>query len=156
MVFGFGKGSLELSLKKHNFSPGDTIRGKVSLKLKKVIKAKKLAVVFAGKKRIIQSSISFRRGSRRRSTRTKTVYVHKFELKLDGKKEYSKGEYSFEIAIPNDILQRALRMKGALGTAIKAIQLMEGAVSRIEWYVEAYLDIPMGLDVRKKVQINIT
>jgi|GEM_PF-4695155 len=34
MVFGLGTGKIEIVLEKLSFSPGDTIKGKVSLKLK--------------------------------------------------------------------------------------------------------------------------
>ncbi|MCK4491033.1 MAG: hypothetical protein KAU03_00310, partial [Candidatus Altiarchaeales archaeon] len=50
MVFGLSKGDIEISLEKYNFSPGDTIKGKVSLKLKKPVNAKQLRLVFVGEK----------------------------------------------------------------------------------------------------------
>ena len=35
MVFGFGRGKIKILIDKFNFSPGETVTGKVSLELKK-------------------------------------------------------------------------------------------------------------------------
>ncbi|MFH1664242.1 MAG: hypothetical protein ABH986_05580 [archaeon] len=154
-MFGFGKGKIELVLEKYNFKQGETIKGKVSVKMNKPTKAKELRVLFAGEKTTSSSSVSF--GSTRDNTKkTKKVFVHRFEMPLDGEKEYTQGEYPFEIAIPAGILEAGGSLpEGAAGTAIKTIQFLSGSSSRIQWFVEAKLDIEKSFDVSKKVQINV-
>ena len=74
-------------------------------------------------------------------------------MPLDGEKEYIEGEYNFEIKIPANVLQA--QPGGAVGDIIKGIQLLSGKDVRISWHVIAKLDIPSGIDVSKKVQVNI-
>jgi len=151
MVFGFGKGKIEVFLEKYNFSPGDSIKGKISLKLKKPTRAKGLKVGLVGEK----TKTEFGRTSgKRMSTRRSKTHFFDFEMPLDGEKEYLKGEYNFKIKIPKNVLQTRAP-EGAAGDIIKGIQLLSGKDIRISWYVIAKLDIPSGLDVSKKVQVNI-
>lgn len=153
MVLGLGKGKIELQLEKYNLHPGDTIKGTVTLKLKKPVHARALKIRFIGEQITSKTSIHGNQVSRSSST----TYIHKFEMPLDGEKEYFNENYTFEITIPNDILQRTnIPMEGAIGNLVKAAQILGGMNRRINWYVEAKLDVPKGLDVRKKTQINIT
>ena len=158
---------MEVALEKHNFSPGEIIKGTVSFKLKKPTQAEQLVVTFAGvrhaTKRVRNRSMS---SSRRRggmssgpsySTQTRQDFIHKFELALDEGNEYSDGEYPFEIKIPENVIPQdpTEDMEGALGTVVKTAKFLGGGSSRIEWYVEAKLDIPKSIDVNKKIDINI-
>jgi len=152
-MFGFGKGKIEIILEKYNFKPGETIKGKLSVKMKKPTKAKALKVMFAGEKTSSASPISF--GPKQERRKSDRVFVHKFEMPLDGEKEYTEQEYDFEIAVPADILSRGTGPGGTLGTALQAAQFLSGTSSRTEWYVQATLDIEKSLDVNKKVQVNI-
>ncbi len=154
-MFGFGKGKIELILEKYNFRPGETIKGKVSIKMNKPTKAKELRVEFAGIKNISTNNISFGKGINT-SKKTKTEFIHDFKMPLDGEKEYTQGEYSFEITIPAGILGAGGSLpEGAAGTAIKTLQFLGGNSTRIQWFVQATLDIEKSLDLNKKVQINI-
>ncbi len=145
MVFGFGKGKIEVSLEKYNFSPGEIIKGKISLKLKKPTRAKALKVGLVGEKKTTQ----YRTSS---SSQSKTHFFD-FEMPLDGEKEYLEGDYNFEIKIPANVLQ--VQPGGAVGDIVKGIQLLSGKDVKISWHVIAKLDIPSGIDVSKKVQVNI-
>jgi len=147
MVFGFGKGRIEVFLEKYNFSPGETIKGRISLKLKKPTRAKALKVGLVGE----ETKREFEKTSGTRQTKT---HFFDFEMPLDGEKEYLEGEYNFEIKIPANVLQTPTP-GGAVGDIIKGIQLLSGKDIRISWYVIAKLDIPSGFDVSKKVQVNI-
>jgi len=146
MVFGFGKGKFEIILEKYNFSPGETIKGRILMKLKKPTQAKALKVGLVGEKKTTQ----YRKTS---SSQSKTHFFD-FEMPLDGEKEYLEGEYNFEIKIPSSVLQRPAP-GGAVGDIVKGIQLLSGKDVRINWYVIAKLDIPSGFDVSKRVQVNI-
>ena len=162
-MFGFGKGKIEVILEKVNFKPGDTIKGKIKVKMKKPTKARQLKVVFAGTKTTSSSSVgignsNFRIGMKtgnRQERKTTTEFIHKFEVSLDGEKEYTESEYNLEILVPADIMQRGSAPKGNMGTALKAVQFLSGSSNRIEWFIQATLDIDKGLDVNKKVQINV-
>ncbi len=149
MVFGFGKGKIEVFLEKYNFSPGETIKGRITLKLKKPIRAKALKVGLVGEKATAQYGRTSDRGI---STSRRKTHFYDFEMPIDGEKEYVEGEYNFEIKIPANVLQAP---RGAVGDVIKGIQLLSGKDVRISWHVISKLDIPSGLDVSKKVQVNI-
>jgi len=151
MVFGFGKGKIEVILEKYNFSPGESIKGRISLKLKKPIEAKALKVGLVGEKATTEFGKTSGRGM---STSQSKTHFYDFEMPLDGKKEYLEGEYNFEIKIPANVLQTP-SPGGAVGDIVKGIQLLSGKDVRISWHVIAKLDIPSGIDVTKKVQVNI-
>ncbi len=159
MIFGLGAGKIEISLEKYIFSPGEIIKGKVSFELKKPTLAKKLKIILAGVK-ITKSQHHDSRGAS--STQTESDFIHHFEMPLDGEKEYSKGEYQFEIKVPDNILGAASipggGQGGILGAVLKTAEVlgkMSGATSRIDWYLEASLEIPGAFDVKKKVEISI-
>ncbi len=146
-LFNFGIGGIELKLEGYEFAPGETIRGHASLKLKKPIKARKLRIALFG----MQETRQLRAGSGRSYSQD---CIFNFEKPLDGEKEYLAGEYDFELKIPANVLEGP-HGSGPLGTLAKTAQFLGGQISNVKWFVEASLDIPMGLDVRKKIQINI-
>jgi len=164
-MFGFGKGKIENTLDKFNYKPGETIKGKVSLELKKPMKAKRLKLFFYGEKTTRvpvgsagpgygSSGIRIGAGSAG-GYENRTVRIYSFEKDLDGEKEYTNAEYKFEVAIPQNITTKeTLDNMGVLGNIAKFAEVM-GARVVPRWYIEAVLDIPLGVDVRKKVQINI-
>ncbi len=153
-MFGFGKGKIEITLEKVNFKPGETIKGKLILKMKKPTKAKELRVQFAGIKTTSGSGISF--GSSNNQRKTTTQYIHNFKLTLDGEKEYTDKEYDFEITIPTEILRTGGSLpEGTAGTAIKTLQFLSGSSTRINWFIQGTLDIEKSLDINKKIQINV-
>jgi len=143
MVFGFGRGNIEVILEKYNYSPGETIEGKIILKLKKPIRAKKLKVGLRGEKKTKEIG--------EKPPEQKKTFIFNFEMPLDKEKEYFKGEYDFEIKIPKNVLAP----KSAIGSVLKGIQILSGRETRVNWYIIAYLDIPSGFDISKKVQVNI-
>ncbi len=162
-MFGFGKGKIEVKLEKFNFKPGETIKGKVLVKMKKPTKARALKVIFLGTKTNSSGvsigggvSVNASFGSKnRQKQKTTTEIIHKFEMPLDGEKEYSEAEYPFEILVPADILSRGSGPGGNLGTAVQAIQFLSGNSARIDWSIQAVMDIEGSFDVNKKLQVNI-
>jgi sporulation-control protein spo0M len=150
-VFGFGKKQIDIALEKYNFSPGETVKGKVFLTLDKSVHAKQLKVALIGE----QISTTMQRMPNGTMNRTQEkTYVYNFQMPLDGEKDYQQGEYTFEIKIPANVLQN-IPLEGKIGGILKTIQALSMAGARISWYVQANLDIPMRLDILKKVQINI-
>jgi len=146
MVFGFFDGKMELKLDKGvNYSFGDTITGKVLLKLNKPKKARELRVEV----KWIETRME-RSGGRNRS---RTIELFKNEVKIDGEKEYAKGdhEHTFELALPS--ADPSPKAEGALGAAFGVMKSLSG-ISR-KWKVRAALDIPMSTDIGKDIQINV-
>jgi len=159
MIFGIGAGKIDIVLEKFNFAPGETIRGKVSFELKKPTLAKKLRITLAGV-RITNQQVQH--PNRPPSMETRKDFIHHFEMPLDGEKEYSKGEYPFEIKIPDNVLGVSTLPKeatsGILGAVLKTAETlskMSATSSRIEWYLEAALEVPGAFDVKKKIEITV-
>lgn len=149
-MFGFGKGKVEIQLQKYNFSPGEFIQGTAVFKLKKILHARAVNVRLIGQKK----TSSYGLGNK--TTNRQTDYVFDFIQPLDVEKDYS-GEfsYNFQIKIPENVLSQPKFGGDVVGTLVKSAQLLSGVSSYIKWYVAAYLDIPSGFDVSKKVQVNI-
>jgi len=148
----FDKGKIEVAIAKTHFAPGDTISGKVTLTIKKPVAAKELGVWLIGE-RTTTSGGGLAGGDRK----TEKQRVYDFKVSLDGEKEYDKGgEYPFEIKIPADILNiGGPPLGGAAGQAIKIAQVVTGGGSSTRWHLQAKLDIPRGIDVKKDVDITI-
>ena len=146
-MFGFGKGKIDIQLNKYDFTPGETIEGTVTLKLKKPLQSKGVKIRLYGEKKV--------REMRGTSTSTRYMKIYDFEQYLDREKEYPTEElkYPFKITIPRNVEQQM--PSGMLGNVAKIAQTVSGATSRIKWYIKANLDIKMGFDVSKKVQINV-
>jgi len=149
-MFGFGQKKIDVILEKFNFSPGDTIKGKVILKLGKPTNAKQLKVGLRGER----ISRNMARTSQGTTPHAEKNYIFNFEMPLDQEKEYNEGEYQFEIKVPMN-LSNATMPGGAIGDLLKGVEILANAESRVNWYVIAYLDVPMGIDISKKVQVNI-
>ena len=141
------KGKIDIIPDSYNYSPGDTIKGKVKLLIKKSIKSNGLTVRLVGER--IQKSYS------RGSSNTNTQYIYDFKMPIDGEKQYEPGPeiyYDFEMKIPSNI---TTKIEGLLGTLVNTAQLLGGASTQIKWFLIAELDIP-GVNLSKKVQINIS
>ena len=151
----FGKEKITLMLDKFNFKPGDTIKGNISLHLKKPMHARKLEVSLIGKRK------TRRRTSRGSQTYYETIYD--FDIPVDGEKEYQNEQYPFEIKIPSDILsdktardQIQDTLEEKIGTAGTFVSAMTMGTYRINWEVRAQLDVPMKLDVKNSQDIVIS
>lgn len=150
-MFGFGKKKIDVVLESYNFTSGDTVKGKVVLTLDKPVHARQLRVELFGER--ISTTMQRRSDGSMHSDQEKTK-VFTFKMPLDGEKDYMQGEYTFEIKIPSNILQ-STQVGGVTGEIIKTIQSLSMGGGRVSWYIQADLDVPMGVDVSKKVQINI-
>lgn len=139
-MLGIGSGSINLSLDKTSFSPGDTLNVTVELNLNSEIKAKGLIVTFYGV-----------RESRRKSRTYEIIYV--VRKTLDQQKVYPAGSqiYTTQIQVPV-FPNKTQPMEGLLGTMIDIMKMFS---TPIKWYVEAKLDIPMGFDVSSKIMLYL-
>ena len=144
----FSKGKINIAIQKGHYAPGDIISGDVALTLKKPVKAREVSISLIGEHKITETNPRvggpMGGGGMSMSTTTKTVRIYDFKQQLDSEKEYSEGrEYPFEIKIPADILSMRPQKTGT----IKFLPVV--------WYLLAKLDIPRGLDIKKKVDITI-
>jgi len=170
--YGSSNNIFEIALDKSDFSPGDTIEGKILVELERPVKAKSLKVALVGNRIIKQYSGS--------NSFAQIYTFHKSEVFLGGESEYSKNTYSFDIQIPSDILIKAENWKenGLVIVGDKQVQMGEKTIAlqkkakkiveweesmglvrteeKDEWNVEAILEIPRGIDIRNKVKINIS
>jgi hypothetical protein len=158
----FGKGKINIAIQQTSFNLGDTISGRVALALKKPVKAREANVSLIGEQKTTQRKGMV--GGQGMSTTTQTIRIYDFKLQLDGEKEYNQGqEYRFEIKIPADILNAKPQMPelgGRLGQGLKVAQAaaaMTGVIplQQTRWYLLAKLDIPGGMDIKKKADITI-
>jgi len=146
-MFGFGKGNVDIQLSKYSFSPGETMQGTIILKLNKPIKAKGFNIRLVCERKMTKLSAS--------KMDTRIVKVFDFKQPLDKEKEYPAQElrYDFSIAIPRD--SSSGLPKGVIGSIVGVAKFLSRESSSFNWYLLAALDIPMGFDVSKKVQINV-
>jgi len=153
----FGPDKITMNLEKYDFKPGDKITGKIKLNLKKPVHARELRVrLYAYKRtRSTGGAIGAVSGNSRHSSSRQKVYDYK--QPVDGEKDYQKEEYNFELKIPSDIAGKS-KMPGGEKTqaAMKALSMLSGYNARVDWYLAAQLDVPAGLDIKKKQQIVIS
>ncbi|MAG17932.1 MAG: hypothetical protein CL944_00485 [Candidatus Diapherotrites archaeon] len=151
MVFGLGAGKIDLELGKTIFNPGEAIQGEVKLKVNKSTKAKGVKVVLMA----TRETSSYSQG--RRTNRKETLY--NFEQELDVERDYnpSEGEktYKFQLQVPTGIGNKPMGNE-ALGQIMNVASMLSGRSSQIKWILTAKLDIPMGFDVSKTVQISVS
>jgi len=154
----FGPDKITVTLEKYDYKPGDVIKGNVGLNLKKPVQARKITVALIGI-RIQRTTGMNARGQP--TTQTQSYKIYNFEIPLDEENEYFNEMYPFEIKIPLDILQSGQRpanqqTQGILADLAKLSEEMMNANSRVEWSVEANLDVPMKIDVRKSQKIVLS
>lgn len=156
----FGPRKIMVTLEKYDYKPGDTIKGTVTLQLKKPMNARKLDVGLIGRKIQQQSGIrvGMPSGSHTSGYHKTTEYstIYDFRIPLAGEQEYLEGSYPFEIKIPPTILQGEITSDGGIGAAVNMLRALGGVSSRIEWMVIARLDVPLKLDVSASQKIVLS
>lgn len=161
----FKKNQILLTLDKYAYAPGETIKGSVGLKLKRPLRARNLTVALIGLRIVHQSGIAVgpvRAGNQGQQTQVYTIY--NFEIPLDGENTYFNELYPFEIKIPSDILQSSQQnfhstLTGLGKTIDEIAHVMEQislSNSRVEWSVEAKLNVPLKVDVVNSQKIVLS
>jgi len=148
MVLGIGEGSIDIVLEKTNFSAGDRVKGKVILKLNKPKKAKELRIELWAERK--SKSVVIGKGTK---TKTTTEILHKYTAALGGEKDYDSGEYEFEIKLPN--IEKPEKPEGALGAVADVAKFMGVGPGQMKWQLKASLNLSMGFDITKKIQLNV-
>jgi hypothetical protein len=165
----FGPEKITLTLEKYDYTPGDRIKGMVTIQLKKPTKARKLTIALIGRVTEKTRSTTVRIGPSSHSSghhssqNTQVFDIYHFELPLDGEKEYLTGQYPVDMKIPENILQQnqqpeGTKLEGTLGVLANVFTnaALNRTYERVDWFVEANLDVPMGLDARVKQGIVLS
>ena len=115
------KGSIEITPEKYSYNSGETIQGKLILKIKKPIKSNKLII---GLK--CERSERIYSGGNKSSTRKSVLFD--FNQPLDEAKEYMRSDYpyNFSINIPQNVSQK---LEGAAEVLVKSAQILTGQSS---------------------------
>jgi hypothetical protein len=157
----FGRGRIDISIRKTRYAIGDTISGAIILTLNKPVKAREMTLSLIGEyittvtDRVTgpvpavrpKGGLLWTRGRMLQSDEirkvepihhykksTRNVQIYGFKEQLDGEIEYSQSkEYRFRIKITTDIPTSSI----------------------VNWYLLAKLDIPRRRDITKKVSITI-
>ena len=137
MVLGLFEGELDLQIGSTNFSAGQKITGSVRLKLPNPLQARGLRVSFYGE--IMSSS-----GRQRHVEK-----IFETVVALAGEKTYQNGEsYNFELQLPGSLATPTYQ--GPLAGLVNYfIPKPRG------WFVHATLDVPMKIDLNKRLAVNI-
>lgn len=143
-----------LKLEKYDFKPGETIRGEVTLNLKKSIKARKLQISLIGQRKEMY----------RDEDGDYNYYyteVFNFTQPLASEGTYLDEHFPFEIKIPSNIMEQVNphlpEYDGALGKIAKFSAALSGhGYFPVEWFVKAHLDVPLKIDVKKIQKIIIS
>ncbi len=146
-VFGIGVGSIEILLVKPDVRAGDTLHGRVQLKLARKTEARRFV---CGLECTEERAQTGRDGIRR----VERVTLHRFEQQLDGKRAYSNEAYDLHLPVP--AAQEIQMPSGVLGDVAKfvtAVQSLRRAPPR--WRVFALLDIPWKANVTAEVDLIV-
>jgi len=143
MVLGFGAGKISLHMEKKEFTPPDIIKATAMLQMHKPVKARKAYVKLVAMEK------------RQQGKNSQWVAVYKLSRKLDIAREY-RGIRQYEIECPVlEAIPKRLResYKPEKVPTLFGFPLI--SKNRVKWYFQVGLDIPMGLDVKKRVSIKI-
>lgn len=142
---------IEIVLDKTDYFKGEIIKGKVHLIFNKPVKAETLKVALLGEK-IISGG--------KEGGGNETIF--RSEITLDGKREYFDNLYSFEIKIPEDILDRMRnwvdeKVPYEWAKKVTNISQQLGIMKTLDKYsIVVSLEIRNKIDIKNSVEINIT
>ena len=151
---GIGVGTMQVSLERFDFRPGDVVAGTVKLALNEPMDADRLVVRLVG----TRERVSYEKSPTGGQSQTKhTEKLCDLERELDGSRSYLNEGYSFELALPRELDKSAdVAQGGVLGDVVRVVQSVQNAhYLPAVWYVEATLHIPWKRNVSKKVEVTV-
>jgi hypothetical protein len=156
----FGSDKMTIALEKYDYTPGEKIKGTISLNLKKPRSARSLEIALIGRRVSKQTNAAvlpmMMGNSKGYKSSTSYQTVYKFKLPVDGEKEYQNEQYSFEIPIPEDIVDSGGNLNEKMQGATQAIKMLAGYSTRVDWIVFGQLDVPKGLDIKDTQKIVLS
>jgi hypothetical protein len=158
-VFGFGVGKIELKLPKTTYAAGEAIEGTLLLTVNKPVKARGLFATLYAEQQIREQVLN----QGKMEMRTETRKIYNYQQQLDTEKEYLKtGEasaYPFSITMPPmaGVTQDIINPLHGFTISFGGLQIGggPGPIGPAQWMLEGYLDLPLALDVKAKVNIGI-
>lgn len=158
-MFGFGVGKIELKLPKTTYAAGEAIEGTLLLSVNTPVKARGLFATLYAEQQIREQV----RNQGKMEMRTETRKIYHYQQQLDTEKEYLKtGEataYPFSITMPliPGVTQNVSDPLHGLTVSIGGLQIGGGLgpIGPAQWTLEGYLDLPLALDVKAKVSIEV-
>jgi hypothetical protein len=152
-VTGIGRGDVRLELDRTRLSPGETVRGRVSLALPEPVDAKRLVVSLCAHQRTLE----FQHRDGRRTTASNRSEIFRFDHELGGAQTYESRTDRFELTVPPDALDKqAAPGSHPIADAVRSMAAALGPqVGPVEWSVIAALEIWWGRDLGHHVDIAI-
>jgi hypothetical protein len=152
---GVGVGAVELALDTRDLSPGDTLRGAVTLRLPEPVEAKRLVLAIRATQKMVSYGKDPHGG---RSVQQNRVVVYRQNRELDGERTYRDGErFEGQLVIPADVLEREPEIEGTLGAVARAVSsLTQPRRLPLEWQVMALLEIPWKRNLKKVHEITVS
>lgn len=144
MALGIGEGKIDVNTEKQTYGQGEILKGRVILQLNSQKKARALRIRFYGECR------------RRTGKGSSTERIYLQELILDQEKEYPAGmkEYDFQFQLPTIPKPQTMQGSGIVEFAANVAAAFLDPYANVKWYLDASLDIPMGIDVNKRQILN--
>jgi hypothetical protein len=161
-IVGIGVGSIELMLVKHAFRPGETVHGRLLLKLEEPVEAKRLVIgVHATEER--ERWTTDARGQKVRERETRTRY--RVERQLEGKRSFRGDAWDFHLPLPGPKPSAGPDFRwspgatelpapeGFLGDVVRLVAAV--ARPQLDWRVYAFLDIPWKTNLKAGADITV-
>src|SRR3989344_5095335 len=146
MLFGFGRGKMDIHLSRWEYRPREVIEGTLRMELKERVPARGVTIALVGEPR-----------QTHHDAHPHAVKVFKFSVPLDGEKSYNAGEkkYSFAITVPESVKEQRPEIPENLPYGLSRLVRFVSTTHPLMWYVDGKLDVPKSVDVKKRVGINI-
>jgi hypothetical protein len=154
-IVGIGVGAIELELVRSDFRPGDSIDGRLTLKLDKPTEAKRLVV---GVRAIEKRTTRGKDADGRPTTQTENVTFFQVEQPLDGKRTYRGDSWDIHLKLPSDVLGKETALPGGtLGDVVRVVSALTGSRrAPLHWTVFAFLEIPWKANVKASRDITVS
>ena len=128
------EGTLDIDLIRNSLTPGEVVEGTVRLILKKPARARRFQVSLIGEEWV---DVGCGSGKTRREKKEE-INIHSEIIQLSGEGHIHFMEKNFEFSIPEN-----------------APPTIEGDGAGLRWLVHAKLDVPMGRDKNKRVEVFV-
>lgn len=144
---------MEIQLPRFNYRLGEVVEGSLALSLKEPVKAKGVKV------RLTAVRTQGMSVSASPASRSSIQTLFDVEQELDGEKEYPATPaplvYPFRFQLPATLGPKLPQLGGVAGALVGVAAGFSAMTSSTRWTLSARLDIPMGFDVSKTLQLNI-
>jgi len=167
IALGFGlsalshlRGKLSIVPEKFAYAPGEKMKGTITFDLKKPTQANALSVTLIATRAVMTQRMV---GGRSVSQQNSQI-LYQFTAPVHGAGEYFKGEYPYELVVPESadgtfsgLSETANKVIGTLEKVNSVMGALSGGLmnSPVSWSLMARLDIPKGLDMTETTQIQV-